>query len=168
MKKAILIILMAFITISAYAQNNDQPTREAFKLTLAVDDTNFYATDIKQSAYVLKDNTIQIYPGEKVYIETEVANNEVKSMKCVKLNLHPEKTITLSFEQIAEGKKHQRMMLKVSNPFDAKLTYKAHIFLMKQKRWVATSALPVLPKKDGYEIWPEVIITIAVSDWKLE
>jgi hypothetical protein len=55
------------------------------------------------------------------------------------------------------------MILKVVNPFDKKLNYRAHIYLMKQKKWILTSIIAVLPKLSSYETWPDLIVTIALS-----
>ncbi|EHQ29869.1 hypothetical protein [Mucilaginibacter paludis] len=168
MKPLLLIIAFLLIKTTGYAQDNNLPTRDAFKLTLAVNDTNFYAVDIKQSAYVLPDNTVQMYPGEKIYLEADFVNHELKAVKSVKSIVNPEKTITISFDQHKEGKKHQQMVLKVINPFGTKLKYQASIFLMKQYKWVKTDVLPVEAKLAAFETWPDVIVTIALSGWQLE
>lgn len=168
MKKASLLISAILLTLFSYGQNNESPKRNAFKLTLAVDDTNFYAADIKESEYVLKDNTVQIYPGESIFLEADFIGKDIKSIQCVKSITHPEKTITISFDQKVQGRKPEQMMLKVLNPFSANLVYKAHIYLLKQKKWVETDVLPVRPKIAGYETWHDIIITIALSGWKLE
>jgi hypothetical protein len=168
MKKALLLISSLVLAFCSYGQNNESPNRAAFKLTLAVNDTNYFASDIKESAYILKDNTVQIYPGESIFIEADFEDKTVKNMHCVKSNIHPEKTITISFDQKIEGRKPEQMILKVQNPFDAKLEYKAHIYLLKQKRWVETDVLPVRPKIIGFETWHDIIVTIALSGWKLQ
>lgn len=87
-------------------------------------------------------------------------------MKTVKQNLNPEKTLIISFEQTKKGRKHEFMMLTVHNPFPYKLEYKAFMFLMKHKRWVPTDVLPIQPKLDGIEMWPDIIVTMAMSKWK--
>ncbi len=168
MKKIILFLFLGSIKFCSYGQNNDLPIRESFKLTLAVNDTNFYQTDIKASSYILPKNIIQIYPGETLYIEAEISKDTLSGMKSVISNLHPEKTIIISFTQTKEGKLHQNMILKIDNPFDHKLNYIAHMFLMKQKRWVKTDVLPVLAKKIGFETWADIIVTLALSDFKLQ
>lgn len=89
-------------------------------------------------------------------------------MKTVKENLNPEKTITISFTQQTDGKKNIGMMLKIDNPFDKKLEYKANMFLMKNNKWVSTNVLPVQPKLSHFETWPDIIVTIALSDWKFK
>jgi len=165
MKVTTLILSFVFTTALAFGQTNDLPQRDAFKLNIAVDDSNFYNADIKSSAYVLPDNTIQLYPGETIYVEVELDKKEIKSMKTVKENLNLEKTLTISFSQQTGGKVHKGMTLKIENPFNTKLEYKANIFLMKYNKWAPTSVIPVQPKLTSYETWPDLIVTIALSGW---
>jgi hypothetical protein len=165
MKVTILILSFIFTTLFCFGQTNDLPHRDAFKLNIAVDETNFYNADIETSAYVLPDNTIQLYPGETIYVEVELGKKEIKSMKTVKQNLHPEKTVTISFSQQTDGKIHTGMMLKIENPFNKKLEYKAKMFLMKYNKWVPTNVLPVQQKLISFETWPDLIVTITLSEW---
>jgi hypothetical protein len=165
MKVTTLILSFVLTTAICFGQTNDLPQRDAFKLNIAVDDTNFYSADIKASAFVLPDNTIQLYPGETVYIEVELVKKEIKSIKTVKENLNPEKTLVISFTQQTDGKIHKGMMLKVVNPFYKKLEYKANMFLMMDNKWVPTNVLPLQQKLTSYETWSDLIVTIALSGW---
>ena len=151
-----------------FGQTNDLPQRDAFKLNIAVDETNFYNADIKASSYVLPDKTIQLYPGENIFVEVELKKNEIISMKTVKENLHPEKTLIISFSQQTEGKIHKGMMLKIENPFDLKLEYKANMFLMKYNKWAPTDVLPVQPKLSSFETWSDLIVTIGLTGWEFK
>lgn len=36
----------------------------------------------------MPDNTIQLYPGETIYVEVELVKKEIKSMKTVKKNVN--------------------------------------------------------------------------------
>jgi hypothetical protein len=168
MKKLTLFIALVVLATIGFGQNNDLPKREAYQLKLAVDGENFYQEDVKPTDYVYPDNSIQLYPGEKVYLEVELKNGAIKSLKSVKQNLYPEKTLEISFTQSTEGKIHAQMILKVVNPFDKKLDYTANIYLMMQKKWISTSIIPVLPKLSSYETWPDLIVTIALSGWELK
>src|SRR5882757_4575691 len=132
MKIKILLSLtfLAFVFCS-YGQDTTQLKRTPYKLTVAVDKKIVYEEDLNATAYVLPDKTVQLYPGETVYVEVEQGNGVIKSMKAVKEISDPTKTLTLSFTQTAEGGVHQMMMLKVINPFKQQLVYHASIFLMK-------------------------------------
>lgn len=133
MKKICLIIVLALIKLSTYGQSNDLPQRDPFILKIAVSDTNFYQADIKASAYILPNNTIQIYPGEKIFIEIELVDKEIKSMKSVKAIVHPEKTLVIALTQSTEGKTPKNMILGVDNPFNYKLDYKCNHFFNETK-----------------------------------
>jgi len=164
LKVLLLCILDSFALSAQVVNNNNQ--RKAFKLTLAVDDQNFYESDIEASSYLKGPNILQIYPGEVVYIEVTQKDGVINNFKCVKTNIHPESTLEISFNQKTTGKKHEMMMLKVVNPFALDLSYSANMFLMSNNKWVKTNVLPVKAKLTSYETWPDVIVTLALSDWK--
>jgi hypothetical protein len=63
----ILIFLFAF-SLSGIAQNNDRKMRAAFNLKLAVNEDEFYNSNIDSTPYILNNNIVQIYPGEEILI----------------------------------------------------------------------------------------------------
>jgi len=169
MKSALLISMLFLTTTTAlFSQSNDLPKREAFNLRVAVDETEFYNEDIKASSYIYPDNTIQLYVGEAIYVEVELEKKKIKSMKTVKENLNPEKTLVISFTQKTEEKSHKGMTLKIENPFDLTLEYKASMFLMKYNKWYETDVLPIRPNLSAFELWSDIIISIALTEWKFK
>jgi hypothetical protein len=163
--KTLLALAFLAILFSSYGQDTAQLKRTPYKLTVAVDKKTFYEEDIHATPYILPDNTVQLYPGETVYIEIEQQDGVIKSLRAVKEIADPEKTMIISFTQEAEKKEHKMMMLKVVNPFKQQLVYHASIFLMKQKRWVTTDVYPVEGKLAGIETWPDIITSIGLGQW---
>ena len=169
MKKLFLLsLLFCQCSLLCLAQDSTQLKRQPYKLKVMVDKKNLYEEDLKESPYVWPDNTIQLYPGEKLFAEAEIKDGAIVKMTAVKENTNPEKTLTISFTQVAEGKVHQQMMLKISNPFDKTLTYAASIFLLNHSKWVKTSVIPVAPGLSSFESWPDVILSIGIGNWALE
>lgn len=168
MRYALLFTCIALMTISirSLAQDTTQLKRTPYKLTVAVDKKTTYEEDIKGTAYVLPNNTIQLYPGETVYIEVKQTDGNIESMTAVKEIRDPAITVTISFTQSAKKKVHEITMLQVKNPFSKPLTYKATIFLLKQKRWVDTNVYPVAAGLSAFETWPDIITSIGLGDWK--
>jgi hypothetical protein len=165
--KAFLLLLWALVAIEKdYAQDTSILKRTPYKLIVAVDKKNYYEEELKAAAYVLPDKTIQLYPGEKLYAEVELEDGVVKSITAVKEIKDPSKTLTISFTQNTNDKVHEMIMLKIDNPFTKTLHYTAGIFLFKQKKWVGTDVYPVRPGISGIETWPDIITSIALSDWK--
>ena len=169
MKKLILIFLTYGLSIISIVGQTNYPdeSRNAYKLVLPINDSTSYSTDIKSSAYFNGPNVLQIYPGEKVLIEAEFTNGKAVSMKVVKDNKHPNKTIEVFFYQNVENKKHKGMMLSIKNPFNTTLKYEAKIFLMKENKWTSTNVYPVKTNLISYETWPDLIVTIALDEWHL-
>lgn len=145
-----------------------QEFRENFTLKLPVDSVRYYQQEVKKSPYFVKENTLQIYPGEHLFIEADVKEGKLGSMKVVKENVNPSKTIEIEFSQDVENRKHKGMMLQVSNPFDKNLLYDAMMYTVGKSQWVETSILPVKPKLIGFELWNDVIITLVLHDWRLQ
>lgn len=165
--KTILLSIFTFSQIIVFGQN-EKNEREPFELKLAVDTLNFYEQTIEKTQYFVKENVLQIYPGEKLYIEVETKKSTIVSMKSVKENLNPKKTIEIEFTQKTKARTHQQMMLKVKNPFKQKLKYEAMMFIVGQDQWLKTSIIPVEPKLLGYESWNDVIITLVLNNWQLK
>ena len=169
MKKLLLLsLLFCQCSLLSLAQDSTLLKRQPYKLKVMVDKKNLYEEDLKESPYVWPDNTIQLYPGEKLFAEAEIKDGAIVKITAVKENTNPEKTLTISFTQVAEGKIHQQMMLKISNPFDKTLTYAASIYLLNHNKWVKTSVIPVAPGLSSYESWPDVILSIGIGNWAFE
>lgn len=167
-KNFIFLIVLVSFSFCLYGQDSTQLKRTPYKLIVAVDKKSFYEEDLKEAVYVLPENTIQLYPGETLYIEVEQENGIIKNMNAVKEIKNPSIIITLSFTQTAAKKVHELMMLKINNPFSTSLIYKASIFLFKQKRWGNTNVYPVMAGLSAYETWPDIITSIGLSNWAFE
>lgn len=163
------IIILLFVSISSicFAQN-DKPQRDAFKLKLAVDEEQYYKMDIDQSPYFVHEKILQIFPGEDLLIEAEIVSDTIASMKVVKKNLNPEKTISIKFEQVTEDRIPQQMILSVHNPFKRSLNYNAAMYIIGHDDWIDTSIIPVMPNLLGMEMWQDIIITLTLHKWRLE
>ncbi|MFT5818950.1 MAG: hypothetical protein ACI8ZM_000171 [Crocinitomix sp.] len=168
MKIKVLLSILLSLTVSFSFAQNEQPNREEFTLKLPVDGKQFYEQKIEKSPYFAKANVLQIYPGEKLFIEVELKKKKITSMKVVKENLNPEKTIKIEFTQNTKDGKSESMMLNVANPFKMDLEYKAMMFIVGNDKWINTNVLPVRSKLSGYEMWQDVIITLVLSDWELK
>ncbi len=166
-KKSVLSFCLLLISIVVLSQSNNLVSRKAFTLKLALEDSNIYKKVIKASPYILANNTILLYPSEKIFIEVELDKKGIKSMKTVKANLHPERTFTITFSQQVDGKMHVGMMLKVENPFNRKLNYKASVLLQQSKKWIPVNVLPIGINLSAFETWSVPIIAVSLSAWEL-
>lgn len=166
-KHYFLIVAICFSGL-LFGQDSVLLKRTPYKLKVAVDKKTFYEEDLNAAPYVLQNNIIQLYPGEKLYIEIEQVNGEIKSMKAVKEIIDSTKTITLHFTQTVQKKVHQMMMLEITNPFKQQLLYKASIFLLKYSKWVKTTVYPVQPELSSFETWPDIITSIGLGEWSFK
>jgi len=165
--RTFLTILLTLSSIFTFAQN-DKTNREEYTLKLPVDGKQFYQQKIEKTPYFVKENVLQIYPGEKLFIEVETTKGQITSMKVVKENLNPQKTLIIDFTQTTKGKKSESMMLNIVNPFEKDIVYKAMMFIVGHDKWINTNVYPVRAKLTGIEMWSDVIITLVLSDWELK
>lgn len=163
----IALLICALTSFSVLqAQDTAQLTRKPYTLTMAVDKKNVYEQQVPEAPFIhYPENTIQLFPGETLYVEIEQTDGVIKSMKAVKEITDSSKTITIAFYQVAEKNIHKSMMLKVQNPFPYQLSYGATMFLLKQKKWYPTDVWPVQPKLIGYETWGDIITSIGLAKW---
>ena len=162
----ILTILTLLIAQNCFAQNIIV-YRPAMNLKIPVDGLNYYEERVPSKPYFVKDKKLQIYPGEKLFIEVEIKKDTIFSMNVVKANLFPERTITINFSQKANGNKSESMTFKMTNPFKKTLECKALIYKVGQKGWKTVTINPILPNSVGSETWKDVVITMVIDKWKL-
>lgn len=169
MKKTTIVLALSALSFTSalHAQDTSQLTRKPYKLSVIVDKQTVYQVDLKETPFIhYPDNTIQLYPGETLYVEIEQTNGVIKSMKAVSKIKDSSKTITLALTQTLKNKKHESMMLKVINPFPYELNYGAMMLLLNKQNWVPTDVYPVGAGLSGYELWPDVITSIGLAQWR--
>lgn len=165
MKYLFFVTLAFFFASLAHAQEATQLKRTPYRLAVAVDKKTVYEEDLKEGPFVYPDNTVQLYPGETVFIEVELEGDAIKTMTAVQENINPSKTLVLTFTQTAKKKVHESMMLKVENPFKQTLVYQANIFILNHDKWVKTDVFPVRGGLSGYETWQDIITSIGLGKW---
>ena len=166
MKKIIITLLLTF-SLTLYSQN-DKPKRSSYKLEIAANETQQYAADIPESPYFVKEKILQIYCGEKIFVECEIQGDSISKMKVVEKNVSPEKTIIIDFSQDAENRKEIRTDLNVRNPFDKSLRYDAIMLTPMSNKWRSTSIVPIYAKIESFEMWPHPIISLVLENWRFE
>ena len=164
----LFLSLFFSLTFMVCNSQNEKPNREAFKLNIAVNLKQDYGMEVTQTPYFVKSKILQIYPGEKVLIEAEIKADSIFSMKSVKENLHPEKTIEVEFLQDAKDRNNISMFLNVKNPFDKTLKHDALMYTVEGGQWEKTSIIPIRPKLQNFETWGYAIITLVLDNWRLE
>ena len=168
MKIIKLLSIILILSFEATYSQNIIINREPFILKLPVDGKQYYKQEIKTSPYFVKENDLQIYPGEKLLIEVKTKKKEIVSMKVVKENLNPKKTIQIEFTQNVKNRMSKSMILKIDNPLKKDLEYEALMYIVGHKKWIRTSVIPVRANLKSFETWPDVIISLVLRNWRLK
>lgn len=163
----ILLLYGIIVASTIFGQDSTILNRPAYKLRVAVDGNSFYEANIESSPYVLPDKTVQLYPGESVFIEVDQKDGKIGGLYATREIRDSSKTLIISFSQETTGNVHKMMMLKVKNPLPYRLKYSAKMLTLRNK-WVNTDVLPVESGLFGIETWPNVIVSIALGGWELE
>ena len=169
MKKLIGITLVTmFLSASVFGQDTSGLQRISYKQSLAVDNNSTFEQQVPAGPYVLPNHGIQIFPGETIFIEISLNNSDIVGFKAVRKIADPKHTLVLSLKQVSEKGIHKQMMLTVFNPFEKELTYRAVMSTLRNKNWTETDVWPVQPKLSGIEMWPDLILSLGLSDWRFE
>jgi hypothetical protein len=167
-RKILVLIIGTLIINQVYGQTDKSNKRPAFDLKLYVNDSQFYNAPMGETNYIINDSIIQIFPGEKLFVEAEIINNKLTNFRVVNEIKDKSKTLVIDFQQTTKGKVHEQMILTIDNPFDKQLQYRAMMNLMKNKKWVNTSVYPVMPRLKSIEMWPDLITSLALVGFELK
>jgi hypothetical protein len=168
-KKVLLLVFCLLIEFISYGQSVQMSNnRPDYKIQLAVDDNMVYESIIKGSKYIIIDSVIQIFPGEKLYVESEIANSKFKSFRTVPMIKDSSKTLIIEFLQEVQGKKHEQMILMVYNPLNMDLSYNAITEVMINKQGALTSNIPVLARSKSYKKWPDIVTSAILTSFRLK
>ncbi len=149
-----------------YSQDNN--IRKPYKLNLQVSDSSVYTINVSSSPIIIGDSIIQIYSGEKYFIEADLKEGQLKNLKIVNEIINPKKTMEIEFKQISKNHKHSQMILSITNPFNKDLYYHSSIYLTKHSKWINTDVLPVKSGLKSFETWPDIISSITISNFILK
>jgi len=163
-----ITMLLVLSAVNVFSQESDPAEgREPFTLELMVNDESYYSTHIPESKFIVKPNEIiQLFPGDDIYVEAARENSKILLIKVYRTVEDPEKYIHMKFEQVSEEKMHKYMLLTISNPFECDIIYSADILMLMNNIWINTSILPVYSGVQSFEMWNDIIISIALYDFK--
>lgn len=168
-KKIGALIVCSLLLVLSYGQaEKENNKRPAFELKLLVNDQQFYSSQMEESSYIINDTIIQIFAGEKLFVEADVVKGKLLNFQVAKEIRDKNKTLVIDFQQSVNGKVHEQMMLTIDNPFAKQLNYAAAMNLMKNKRWVNTTVYPVMAHLKSIEMWPDIITSLALFGFELK
>jgi len=146
--KTILTISFLFLTITLFAQDPYSVTKNDNKRVFG--------------------DTLIVFYGETIYVEATVVDNKITEFKKVDQVTDASKTIVITLGEGALGGNNSADM-KISNPFDKTITYKAEMKTPKKmKEFIETSVVPIYPKIYSLEMWPYKIEVIMLTKIQLK
>lgn len=167
-KRLILLTVGLQMTAMTFCQSVQMSnTRPDYKIQLAVKSDILYEATIRGSQYIIIDSVIQIFPGEKLFVEAEIVKENLTNFKMVPQIKDSSKTLTIEFLQEVSGKEHKQMVLSVDNPFNKKFEYNAIISRMIDKKPVMISDLTIPAKAKSVQTWPDILTALILKSFKI-
>lgn len=108
---------------------------------------------------VVEPNWLVIVAGQTLHIEADRVGNGLANFKLVDTVRHPEKTLTLSFEQAKDGS----MLLQLTNPYNWPLKFDMGMMPLDGERLLKTSSCPVMAGGSSFETWPQPIFQVVLA-----
>jgi hypothetical protein len=146
-------------------------TFQLFLLLYTLTTTGIYSRTSDSTKVLRKnivfDNTITVYAGEKLFIETGLNNNNEIFFTPVSEISDSSKTMVIDFRDKSFGGQTS-FILDISNPFDKSLVYQAFIQINEGEYFKETNVVPVYPHIRSMEMWPYKIYCIKLSQFRLE
>jgi len=105
---------------------------------------------------VVQEHGVNVYAGQTVLFEADVAGDNLINLKLVASITQPEKTISAKLEQTADGS----MMLALNNPFKRHLRIHMGIMPLDRDSLLKTSSCPVIASGGSYEMWPYLVFQV--------
>lgn len=150
MKKNILFICLCFSALVSFSQIQ-----------------NIFKIPKEENKFVYQDKFIKLFIGDEIFIQVKTINDSIKEFKIVSKIEDLSNTISVSFKFDKFGK-NKATILKMNNPFDKELNYKALISTSQNPNFEETSIVPVYPKIFTMEMWPYNIESIILYDFQLK
>ena len=154
-----LAMVLILVITAGCASQAPQSTQERQALRI-FNDARPTCTSGHEDA--VSDGVVSIRPGETICINLE-ARGRVVSISGV-TSVESESTLMLDFRRESNP---ASMVLRVWNPFESFLRYKANMLLPGASKYEYTSSCPVLSKRLAFEQWPHPIVTLKLSGFEL-
>ena len=143
------------------AKSTNISIRPATTVCVRIDDKNCREYTFKEQPYI-QDSMVNILAGEVLYIQFDLVNGMLVNPRRV---MQPnDKTITFDFTQ---SRDKPGTILKVTNAFTEKLTYKLAILVEGQGKMVETSASDVEAQVTGSQTWQKQIVQFLARGFSL-
>ncbi len=114
--------------------------------------------------YVVKDEII-LLPGDAVFAEADEGADGPTNLRYVDKVTHPEKTLTVAFEQRPDIAGGYGMRLTISNPFGKALKYKAGETRPGGDAEFALGLCPVPPHGEGRKNWQYPVAQLVIANF---
>jgi hypothetical protein len=169
------IVALAALCLSASApaqtpassSGEEPPLRPPFNLKLHIDkspEKPEFIRHFDQTPYV-ESGKVYVYAGERIGINVTLKDNQIVGVAYAPDSGSSDISFSLKQEQIKDD--FNIMMLVTRNGLKRTLTFDASMTIPEGKGVFKTGITPVDPGQSGYESWPNPIVRLVLSNFKL-
>lgn len=141
----------------------ETPCQRNVRIALKRKDGTAYERTFPVFPAIVQGFGITVVAGQTINVEAGVEGDRLVNLRPVAAVADPAVTITATFEQMKDG----GMMLKVHNPFGRPVKFRMGIMPLDGESLYPTTSCPIAAGKDSYELWPEPIFQVVLSDGRL-
>ncbi len=110
------------------------------------------------------DNTIQLFIGDKLFVEANQSGDSLTGFKIVSVVSDSSKTLIIEFG-LEDFGSHKASVMRIVSPFKNIIQYKAKIKYLSVPDYYQTSVTPLYPHVKMKEIWQNTLESIVLSDF---
>ena len=170
----IIFSVLLFNSVNLIASDDDDllNVRPSFILRLAIDEQRRWQVEIPQRPYIIENNAVQIFPGDRLLIEAIVVGNEITKLLVVNELRDLNNTIILEFWQNTYEENsliHQYMWFNVINPFDRIMEFYAEIQLIGESGFRQyPNKFKIMPKSSVNDMFGGIFISMILHGFILQ
>ena len=116
----------------------------------------------QSNASELENGTLTFRGASAVSLEFEINDSQLSDPKVVDHVVNPERTVTFQYQTGSVG-----TVLRITNPFSQDLDYDCDVVHKPGNTPKTMNCWPVYAGKMAYEHWPEVVVSVALSNFRL-
>lgn len=139
------------------------PCRKNLRVDLLKADGTRFDRTFPLMAPAVQNRLITVFAGETILVEATASQGGPTDYLVVDKVVHPERTLSFKLEQLNKDGK-VLMMLNSKNPFSRDIRLHLSMMLLSNDKIAKTSSCPVSAGLQTFEIWPDAIFQILITD----
>ncbi len=167
MFRFLFLILLCSASFDAFSQTY-KPYREAYLQAMYVDSSHYYGQELDSTPFIGKDNILQLYTGETLFLEAVINNKQLSSIRSIEHDSLHKPSFEVDLIQQAKGVMHSSVTLSITNNLKKDVWVMVSAFEIGKTDWTEDKPLYIPKGKTATVVWKEPIASALISEWKFK